>query len=135
MAHAGGRPAIPYDEHIAEHVCSLISETTLSLQQLCQKHPELPGLTTLLMWRRTNPEFSTLYFDAKREQVHNYVDETFEMASMCDTDPGSVAKCNMEINLRKWYASRLVPRMYGEKTEVKSDMTIAVHEDRLKDLK
>ena len=46
-----------------------------------------------------------------------------------------VARSRLRVDSRKWIACKLLPKVYGDKQEVKSDMNVNLHEQDLKHLK
>lgn len=135
MAHPGGRPSMLYDAEVGKYICKLIQSSTLTIKKICQQNKDLPSYTTVYEWLGDSTEFTELYLSAKRKQVHLYMEDSFELAEDCEKNSESIAYTNMNVNLRKWYAGRLCPRLYGEKTETKSEVNVSVHESDLAHLK
>ncbi len=135
MAHPGGRPSMPYDTEVGKYICEIITSSTRTIKKICMADKNLPDCSTIYKWLANSEEFTEMYLAAKRKQVHLYMEDSFDMAEECEPTSEHIAYTNMNVNLRKWYAGRLVPRLYGEKTETKSDMNINLHEQNLKHLK
>lgn len=70
----------------------------------------MPALSTLFLWLRDRPEFSDQYARAREEQADFHVDEMIEIADTTD-DP---QKARLQIDARKWKASKLAPKKYGD---------------------
>jgi hypothetical protein len=81
-----------------------------------------------------------MYYYARRIQAEMYVDEIFEIADESANDwkptydkhgeinghkPNNEAiqRSRVKIDTRKWYAAKMVPRLYGDKTQVELDVT------------
>jgi hypothetical protein len=131
----GAPPLFPYSKERGERVCFLISTHPGSLDKLKEIHPEIPNRNIIFEWRYKHPEFNELYLAAKQNQVDLYVEETFDLADRAFESSESIAKANMQINLRKWYASRLCPRIWGDKLTTDSTVVTISHEEALKKLK
>lgn len=67
-------------------------------------------------WLRKDPERAKLYDDARMDQAHSIVDQLIEIADTADSSVAAdVAKAKLRVETRKWLASRLLPRVYGER--------------------
>ncbi len=143
--HPGGRPT-KYNQEIANEICKIISTTSSGIKKLCRENPHLPDHTTIFQWRFEKEEFSRQYDDAKKAQIEILVEELREIAddsdndTMINPDTGRevvnnecVQRSRLKLDTRKWLASKLLPKLYGEKQTV--DTTVIVkHEDKLKEL-
>lgn len=49
------------------------------------------------------------------------------------TDIDHIQRMRLRIDTRKWLAAKLFPRVYGEKQQIDSTVTVK-HEDKLKEL-
>lgn len=138
-----GRPTI-YTSELADRICDLLATDTACLDEICAKNPDLPGHDSIYKWRHRHPEFAEKYLHAMHSRSHLYAEETLKIAREKSTyldaegnnkiDPGYVAWQKMNVNLRQWHASKLAPKVYGDKTQVENTVTVK-HEDTLKDLK
>lgn len=112
---------MPYDKEIAIRMCKLIACTPKTMQQICDYDDSFPSSTTLYMWLSDSTEFTGMYLEAKRRQVAVYVDQTYTLGENADGDsPSQIAKAKMNIDLRKWHAARLAPRLYGDRSFVET---------------
>lgn len=96
-------------------------------------------------WRWKHEEFRQMYEEAKKHQVELLVDECIDIADNVYKDDiiseAGNQVCNAEyinrsrlrIDTRKWLASKLAPRIYGDKTHNIIDATLRP-EDALKEL-
>jgi hypothetical protein len=139
-----GRP-ITYNETIAKEICRQLSSTNLGINKLCEKNPDWPSPSTVFEWRITYRDFSELYDSAKRNQIEVLISEIVEISDdisndEIENDKGNrvcnseyIARSRLKIDTRKWIASKLAPKIYGEKVQNETTLTIK-HEDALKDL-
>ncbi len=148
MAHAGGRPTL-YTPELGQRICDAIATTTDSLQKICDDNVDFPSKKqTIHVWKLRHSEFNDLYVRAKQNQADLLAEEILEISDFIglDTkvnfktgeeslDAEWVARSRLRVDSRKWIACKLLPKVYGDKSEVKSDVSVAVHEDRLKDLR
>lgn len=128
-----GRPTL-YTEELAEKICGAIASNSLSLDKLSAKLEWFPTKHTIFAWRRQHKEFSHQYAQAKREQIETLVDEILDIAdtqaldSTIDDhgnavpDNEYIQRSRLRIDTRKWLASKLMPKIYGERvlTEITS---------------
>jgi hypothetical protein len=82
----------------------------LSLREICEAD-EMPNRNTVRLWLRQDPEFCAQYARAREEQADHYADEIIEIA---DTEPDP-QKARVRIDARKWVASKLKAKAYGDK--------------------
>ena len=103
-----GRPTT-YSDSIAAAICGLISEGN-SLRSIC-KSSEMPSCSTVFLWLRHHPEFSEQYARAREEQADAIADECLDIA---ENEP-DVQRARLKIDARKWFASKMKPRKYGDR--------------------
>ena len=141
MAHPGGRPSI-YTPELAELICQRVATNPIGLPTLCKKFEDLPHPDTIRVWRWEKPEFSAKYAEAKRfqaeimaESIEEVIDETMHSVYYEDgvarIDSGIIAQARLRVDSRKWTASKLAPKIYGDRSSVE---TTVKHEESLTDL-
>ena len=122
--HKIGRPT-KYSQELAQLICKRIATHTESLKKLCARYDDMPSHDTINEWRWEYHEFSDQYLVAKNKQMDLIIEECEELVDDIlyytdaqgnkRVDPGSVNKQIAKINLRKWHASKLAPKLYGNK--------------------
>ena len=137
-----GRPTI-YTEELADKICDVVATHTEGLDALCEMFDWMPGTNVIYGWRHKHLSFSQKYLQAKQSQGELYSEETFKIASNKPVyfdsegnervDAGAVAWQKMNVNLRQWHASKLAPKIYGDKQQSESTITVK-HESDLKAL-
>lgn len=138
---AGGRPT-KYTPELANRICEIVATNPEGLPTLCKKFEELPTPDTIRRWRWDLPEFSAKYAEAKRfqaeimaESIEDVIDETLNAVyyenGAAKVDGGIIAQARLRVDSRKWTASKLAPKIYGDKQQVISTVK---HEENLKDL-
>lgn len=129
-----GRPT-KYNQRLADRVCEQIATTSKSLRTIC-KEDGMPCVATVLRWLRENTnEFLAQYTRAKEEQADLMIEEMVDIADDGSNDFMKIVKGDAEytvenkewtsrsklrVETRKWIASKLKPKKYGEKVDVTS---------------
>lgn len=102
-----GRPAL-YTPELAAKVCERLTNGE-SLRRIC-KDDEMPCAVTVWTWLDKHPEFAKQYARAREAQAEYYADEIVDISD-AEEDARSRA---VKIDARKWVASKLRPKRYGE---------------------
>lgn len=105
----------PEEIHQAKEI--IIREIALGkgLVNIIKEHG-LPSYTMVYNWLNDkHPDYDSIFFDkytrAREDQADFYADEIIEIA---DTENDS-AKAKVRIDARKWKASKLKPKKYGDR--------------------
>ena len=121
-----GRPS-KYNDLIAEEICEQLTKGR-SLIQITQD-PDFPDSSTVYRWLEHNQEFRDKYARARELQAEHYASQIVELAdtpvearkvvikadgSEEITIGDAVERTRLQIDARKWYASKLAPKKYGE---------------------
>ena len=135
-------PYIKYTKEIAEKICRLIATTSDGLGKICERNPDLPRRQTINEWRLDHPEFSEMYYAARQKQMNLIIEEVIDIAD--DTSKDTIVKegrdgnpseyqnaewinrSRLRVDTRKWMATKLLPKIYGEKSEQKIE--VSAHE-------
>jgi len=133
--------ATTFTQEMADLICDLIATHGETLDQLKERYG-IPDKHTIYMWTQRHDHFMIAYARARMAQAQLFADEVIEISdeSSMDTviDEDGNKRCNNEwiarsrlrVDSRKWLASKLLPRVYGDK--VQTEVTIVVkHEDAL----
>jgi hypothetical protein len=122
-----------YTEEMGDEICQVISESTKGLTPLCIMNPHWPNPRTIRNWILDNEEFGKKYARAKLIQADEIAEECIDISddSSHDTltierDDGSIkeiantefiARSRLRVDTRKWYVSKLVPKVYGDNSQ------------------
>jgi len=101
-----GRPSL-YTEELALDICTQLAEGK-SLRAIC-KQEEYPTLSTVMLWVAQRPEFSEHYAHARELQSETMADDILFIAD----NEEDVNRAKVQIDARKWIASKLKPKKYG----------------------
>lgn len=119
-----------YDPEIAAEICTRIS-CGESLKQIC-KESHMPVHSTIYLWLLQNKQFSDNYAKARDEQADTLADEIQAIADeeprevvddkgVARVDSGWVTWQKNRVDARKWVASKLKPKKYGERQILAGD--------------
>ena len=116
-----GRPSL-YTEEIADEICQRIAagESIVSIAA----SPHMPADSTIELWGETDsedrPGFVGKYARARERCLRRLADEALVIADKpClfngIPDNALVQQARLQIDTRKWYLSKLLPRQFGDK--------------------
>ena len=101
----------------------------------------MPSRVTVFNWLRTNKDFLNQYERAKAEAADSLADEILDIADHSVNDymaklaedgdreaassiklhPENIQRSRLRVDARKWIASKLKPKKYGDKVSVGGD--------------
>jgi hypothetical protein len=122
-----GRPS-DFTIELADLICERLADGE-SLRSICSEE-EMPNKATVFRWLAANRAFSDQYARAREEQAESLADEIVSIADEGETksligkddetivvyDSTAVARNRLRVDARKWVASKLKPKRYGDKT-------------------
>lgn len=123
-----------FTQETADRICSEIVQGC-SLRTIC-KPDEMPSVQTIFNWFRTQPGFVEQYEKAKIEQADAMAEEMLDIADDATNDwmektgkdgesvgwqlnGEHVQRSRLRLDTRKWLASKLKPKKYGDSTQLK----------------
>lgn len=126
-----------YSQELADKICERISTSSDGLRKICK---ELNVSTmTVLRWLddEDKKNFCLHYARAKQDQADFLVSEILEIADDSSGDEIEIdlgdgvkvtkqdhefaARSRLRVDARKWVASKLAPKKYGDKLDVTTD--------------
>lgn len=126
-----GRPS-SYTPEIADQICAKLAEGK-SLRSIC-KAESMPSARTVFAWLRQYPEFSQQYARAKEDCADALAEEMLDIADdgsndwyeqqitegvvLKKPDTEHINRSRLRVDTRKWIASKLKPKKYGEKLDI-----------------
>ena len=126
-----GRPS-KYSKKLGDEIALRIAQGE-SVRRI-GKDPDMPAATTIFRWALdSGHEFCEQYDRAKRIRAETLVDEVIDIADdgsndyivndkgneVIDTE--HVQRSRLRLDTRKWFASKVMPKVYGDKLDVTSD--------------
>lgn len=114
---------------IKDKICDIISTNTIGLHRLVKNYNDLPAVSTIMLWLANDKDFSEQYARARETQADLLADEIIEIAddTVNDskfTENGEIEnkewinRSRLRVDARKWKASKLAPKKYGDKVDV-----------------
>jgi len=127
-----GRPS-DYTQELADRICEQLADGK-SLRTVCLAD-EMPSKATVFSWLRTKPEFLDQYTRAKEESADALTDEMLDISDDATNDwmerhgesegwqlnGEHIQRSRLRIETRKWIASKLKPKRYGDKLTHEGD--------------
>lgn len=130
-----GRPS-GYTEEIADEICERLANGE-SLRAICAGEGK-PSQSMVFRWLQANEGFRERYARAREAQADVLADESIDIADDATNDwmeinaadergekyrlnGEHVQRSRLRIDTRKWFASKLAPKKYGEKLAVGGD--------------
>jgi hypothetical protein len=120
-----GRPS-DYSDELAAEICGKLASGK-PLTKICAEE-SMPCESTVYLWLKKQEGFSEMYARAREDQADTLADEMLEIADdssrdtlkteageVCNTE--YVQRSRLRVDTRKWIASKLKPRKYGDKVE------------------
>jgi len=128
-----GRPS-DYTPELAAAICSRIADGE-SLRTICSADG-MPDKSTVFRWLASNEDFRDQYARAREAQADFYAEEIIEisddgtndwMERRSESEKGAgvntgwvlngehVQRSRLRVDARKWYASKVAPKKYGDK--------------------
>lgn len=129
-----GRPT-KYNPEIAKLICERIATHDCGIQRLCDMYEDMPDKSTIRLWKLKHIDFSSQYADAKRQQVENFAEDIIDISDDGIQDYGydedgnpvfrsdHVQRARLRVDSRKWMASKLAPKIYGDKQIIEQTTT------------
>lgn len=116
---------IAYSKELAELICEKMLErdeddNTRSLRAVCRE-AGMPKEATVYQWLNLHKEFAEMYARTRETLAEMNAIDIIEIA---DTDR-NYQRARNRIDARKWWASKVAPKKYGEKLDVKHDASDA----------
>ena len=114
-----GRPSI-YSEELAEKILARIAdgESVLDIAD----DASMPAAATIYVWARKHPDFQDRYTRARMIQA----ERMFEDLVRISDGGGDVARDRLRVDTRKWFLSKLAPKIYGDRIQ-HEDVTDSEH--------
>lgn len=118
-----GRPSV-FNPITAERVCTRMAAGE-SLSKICED-ADMPAKSTVTGWALQDVEgFAAQYARAREAQAEHYAEEIITIA---DTEEDA-NRARVRIDARKWTASKLLPKRYGDRVELEHSGSIQTVSD------
>lgn len=121
-------------KEIENEIIRLISDNNYSLRKACRQVNI--NASTFLGWTANDDKLKEIYQLATNERIESLFEEILEIAD--NTEIGETEKTNangieitkadmiahrrLKIDSRKWYLSKVAPKKYGDKLDIKQEI-------------
>lgn len=105
-----------YSPELAQQICTLLSEGA-SLRTITRMDG-MPSMASVWKWIAEREDFQAMYATAKQESADALVEDMQAIADDESLDPNSR---RIRVDTRKWIASKLKPKRYGDKVQLSGD--------------
>jgi hypothetical protein len=106
---------IRYSDELFDRICAEIASGR-SLASIC-KDNGMPTVAGVMKWLNDKPEIVERYTRAREMQAETLFDELIDIADKA-TDAQTA---RLQVDTRKWYLSKVIPKKYGDKMDVTTD--------------
>lgn len=125
-----GRPST-YTQETADAICARLAEGE-SLRSVCESD-DMPSRPTVLRWVEGFPAFRDQYATSRDIGYKLMADEILEIADEGKRDTyidangdertnmDVIARSRLRVDTRKWILSKVLPKLYGDKTILAGD--------------
>ena len=117
-----------YTEAMGDKICEAVSSHTVGIKHLHKMYDWFPDDSAVYNWRNKYPDFDSKYKRAKCKQAELMVEELEDVAGSAGkyldsdgnerVDGGSVSQKRLICDNRKWMASKLAPKLYGDQKQI-----------------
>lgn len=116
-----------FTQGVADTICQRITEGE-SLRRICLDDG-MPAASTVFKWLTDRKEFSEQYARAREAQADHLAEEILQIADDGENDTYQtenglavnhdvIARSRLRVDARKWLASKMAPKKYGDKLAV-----------------
>ena len=109
---SAGRPS-KFTKALGEQICALLADGK-SLRKICEAE-DMPSKTSVFNWLGTKEEFLDQYKIARECGADSWADDIIDIA---DDSGEDVPLGRLRVDARKWAASKLKPKKYGDSTKI-----------------
>lgn len=122
---------VTFTQKVADRICAELSKGR-SLRSTCTDEG-MPAPSTVLDWCEVHPEFGEQYARARLRGYSLLADEIIDISDEAEFEPvpgqdgedprevrvdaTAVARNRLRVDSRKWMLSKMLPKVYGDKTQ------------------
>ena len=110
-----GRPT-DFTPDYGDLICERVGNGD-SLRTVCRAD-DMPAMSTVFKWLRLQESFAEQYARAIDERTETFIEDMIEVADDKTLDPNDK---RVRVDTRKWIASKLKPKKYGDKLALDGD--------------
>lgn len=138
---------VRYSKEIAAIICERLADGE-ALDRICEDTPGMPTATAVRLWAlKDHDGFASEYARARELQAHKLAEEIRQIADSPEEGVTTTTKADggieekrgdmiehrkLRIDARKWYLSKVLPKVYGDKQQIEHSGTVSIA-DRLRE--
>lgn len=138
---------VRYSKEIAAEICERLADGE-ALDRICEDTPGMPTATAVRLWAlKDHDGFASEYARARELQAHKLAEEIRQIADTPVEGVTTTTKADggveerrgdmiehrrLQIDARKWYLSKVLPKVYGDKQQIEHSGEIGIA-DRLRE--
>jgi hypothetical protein len=123
-----GRPS-SYTEELAAQILGRLADGE-PLTAIC-KTAGMPPRRTVCAWRHAHPEFQASFARAREDAGDVWAERALQAALTATPETAQAAR--VRFDALRWYASKLAPRVYGDRLEHVGKITHQIDVVRMSD--
>ena len=108
-----------YSDELAERICEQLADGQ-SLRAICAAD-DMPDRTTVMRWQASNPDFATKCARAREAQADHLFEGMAEIEDGVLSGAVDAQAARVVLSSQQWRASKLRPKVYGDKTMLSGD--------------
>ena len=124
----GAKPFF-WTQELEDDICLKVSTNSIGLEQLCKNNSHWPQVNLIYERRIKSKIFGDNFARAKSIQVDVHIEETLKISDYKYEDyvqgehgfvgnNAAINRARLQIDTRKFYISKLAPKIYGDKMQV-----------------
>ncbi len=122
-----GRPTI-FTQELGDEICFQLAQG-ISLRTVC-KAENMPHISSIFNWFRTQPGFVEQYARAKEESADALAEEIMDISdeALPESKSGDAKRAGakvqamrLRVDTRKWIMSKMKPKKYGDKLDLSNN--------------
>lgn len=114
-----GRPPLHLSPALRARICRGVALGN-SLRKVL-KGKGMPSMSKLMETLAGDSVFAQQYARARKQGIELHIDGLVDLADTADADNAHAVR--LKVDVRKWIASKLVPKVYGERVEDDENLT------------
>jgi len=122
-----GRPRREINDAVQARICREMA-LGKSLRKVLRTKG-MPAMTQVMEALDRDPAFQKRYASARARGIELHIDGILDLAD--SATPDNAAAVRLRVDTRKWLASKLVPRVYGDRLELGGTVAVDVDLDDL----
>jgi hypothetical protein len=135
----GGRPQ-KLTKALAGEICAILAKSNRSLYALAQDHPHWPNYDDITRATSEKPWFAQMYGRARELQADFIMQNNMDLQQELLKSPKDMANVQAHkvvMDDRRWYASRMFRKQYGDNPAVQLNqiMPVQVTPEQLADIR